>query len=345
MDGTVTNEGRKRRLPLWMLGVAGADQVSKSENGDVSDVVIIEQERIETQGQLTKSKATRTARQRQGKEILLPVPDKEALNVDESCLLVKCEKKRTKRKATRKDASCDNNDTETGCEKRKTRGGVRHSGPPKRQKAKSSAFESGEEIEVSSSRTVRQSNARERQKEKLSGFESSEEIEVPSPNEDEGDLTMEDLMSIAKEFVKDDDDIVQRRPSSEHKVESQSATIAFSRNEQGGSFNAHESNRRPSPHKETVSSRNSAEILTCDRVVVNPPSMTGDPTTDMLNLFLGPLLKKPHDEESKAKSITQDMAFYHEYRKSTQEVGFAKPPVPLTKKKSSLKDKVAAFLD
>jgi hypothetical protein len=70
---------------------------------------------------------------------------------------------------------------------------------------------------------------------------------------------------------------------------------------------------------------------------------TADPAQDMLDLFLGPLLKKPLMEEN--KSFVKDIAFAYEIERQSQNNVVGEEIEPLMKKKSSLKDKVAMFLD
>lgn len=233
--------------------------------------------------------------------------------------MVKCKTVKRKRKGGQKDGFPNSNDIqETGFDKRK-RGG--------------------------SGRTVQKSARGRRGKAESLGIESSEDIEVASSNEDDEDLTLEDLLSIAKEFVKDDEDMEEQQPSDGGRIaESEYAAISFCGNEPQGSLGAPETSRRSPTHKETASCLNPAGGLTSDKTLVNP-SRTGDPTQDMLDLFLGPLLKKPLEEEKKAEVITDDMVFAHALRKQNQEIVLGDVPVPLTKKKSSLKDKVAMFLD
>lgn len=78
--------------------------------------------------------------------------------------------------------------------------------------------------------------------------------------------------------------------------------------------------------------------------VATGTSQTGDPAQEMLDLFLGPLLKKPLKEE-KNKSIVEGMEFTQEFTRKSQEEFAGEEMIPLMKKKSSLKDKVAMFLD
>lgn len=172
-----------------------------------------------------------------------------------------------------------------------------------------------------------------------SRVESREEAGITSPTEDEGELTVEDLMSIAQEYVKADKVMEQHKLNSkECELKSQFPATDFYRNEAGGSLNAAQSNRRL-PAQDAVTSHKLTMISAGDGIVSNP-SRTGDPAQDMLDLFLGPLLKKPLEEKKQFAFVTEDVKFVHEFKKQCQE-----EMVPLTKKKSSLKDKVAVFLD
>lgn len=78
-------------------------------------------------------------------------------------------------------------------------------------------------------------------------------------------------------------------------------------------------------------------------------SRTGDPAQDMLDLFLGPLLKKPVEDQNRTKFTANDI-FDIEFRKlsETQKNDAGQEhtvAAPVMKKKSSLKDKVAVLLD
>lgn len=72
--------------------------------------------------------------------------------------------------------------------------------------------------------------------------------------------------------------------------------------------------------------------------------MTGDPAQDMLDLFLGPLLKKPIAKEN--TNSTNDIIIPHEtkHQQHAAAAVVSNKPVTLTKKKSSLRDAVAMLL-
>lgn len=74
-------------------------------------------------------------------------------------------------------------------------------------------------------------------------------------------------------------------------------------------------------------------------------SGTGDPAQDMLDLFLGPWLKKPVEKEAKTDILTDNLAFSYELESKTRSNVVKEETAPITKKKTSLKDKVAMLLD
>ena len=148
---------------------------------------------------------------------------------------------------------------------------------------------------------------------------------------------------ICLQYVEADKVMEQHKLNSRKcELESQSPAIDFSRNEAGSSLNAKQSNRILPTH-DTVTYHSSTTISAGEGVVSNP-SRTADPAQDMLDLFLGPLLKKPLEEKKQFEFVSEDVKFVHEYKKQCQN-DVVEESVPLTKKKSSLKDKVAVFLD
>ncbi|KAF7151633.1 hypothetical protein RHSIM_Rhsim02G0032700 [Rhododendron simsii] len=298
------DDGTKRRLPLWMIGVAAADRVrnSKEENGNVISNV---KEGIVSRILPPKSKQTR-------KGVSL------SKEVD-SCVLVKCERKKRGRKLIREEDEGGGDDevAETAADK-KTSNRVGKKGQ------KSSRGKRGVADGLSR--------------------ESSEEIETLSPEED-GVLTVDDLMSIAQEYITTDKQTEQQQSlHTEQDVERQLSPISFSGREPGGLPSAPHSSWKSPGHEEMVSVHNSVGTSAGEGTVVNPCS-TGDPAQDMLDLLLGPLLKKPGWEENKIGLIKEDMTFAGDITKQRQNNIGTEVVVPLTKKKSSLKDKVAMFLD
>ena len=84
---------------------------------------------------------------------------------------------------------------------------------------------------------------------------------------------------------------IQQSSHRKQEAERQLPAISLSRNESGGLPNAPQNNRRSPKHNEIVSFHNSTGNSTGVVTVVNQ-CRTGDPAHDMLDLFLGPLLKK-----------------------------------------------------
>ncbi|THU69318.1 hypothetical protein C4D60_Mb08t13170 [Musa balbisiana] len=158
----------------------------------------------------------------------------------------------------------------------------------------------------------------------------------PASSESEIELTVEDLVRIAEENVNAD------------------------RQKQHGRSTAKE------PRSEPCSSDSSVVIggagprqTACPRQALsrctktsgpNFPEATprtGDAAQDMLDLLLGPLLKKPTSEEHENRTVaTETMNLTHKPSEpSTTSKEIWKEEVLLTKRKSSLKDKVAMLLD
>lgn len=126
--------------------------------------------------------------------------------------------------------------------------------------------------------------------------------------------------------------------------EDQLQSIASLGNVSRVSFSGPQTNENLRVDEATTSSYNSSDSLTYEGGVVST-SRTGDPAQDMLNLFLGPLLKHPLEEEKNTKIMTEDMTFVPKYGKHSRNASIGEEFVTSMKKKSSLKDKVAMLLD
>lgn len=80
-------------------------------------------------------------------------------------------------------------------------------------------------------------------------------------------------------------------------------------------------------------------------------SMSGDPTKDMLDLLLGPLLKKAEEKGKENVDLTNEMDIISfEMKRQEQDMGAGLGEEQTTttvteKKKTSLRDQVAMFLD
>lgn len=173
-------------------------------------------------------------------------------------------------------------------------------------------------------------------KQKVKGKEDIE-IEVPSQSEEEDELTMEDIMSIAEEFVKAEKNMCQQQLSiQQDQSEVQLPASALSIHESGVSFKCSNSKQEWCGHETVGSSYDMTECPTSEE--------TGNPTQDMLDLLLGPLLKKPIVQGKKNEFILQDLASDYDIRNQKKN-NMTKEVIPSLKKKSSLKDKVAMLLD
>ncbi|KAH9771447.1 hypothetical protein KPL71_012717 [Citrus sinensis] len=148
-------------------------------------------------------------------------------------------------------------------------------------------------------------------------------------------LTVEDLLSIAKEYVQADRERGEVQSSSSRELESEKELLASTSLENGDILNQKLST------DSAMGSMSEQSLVSVSR--------TGDPAQDMLDLFLGPLLKKPVEDQNRTKFTANDI-FDIEFRKlsETQKNDAGQEhtvAAPVMKKKSSLKDKVAVLLD
>ncbi|KAJ7942723.1 Serine/threonine-protein kinase dhkG [Quillaja saponaria] len=224
------------------------------------------------------------------------------------CSLAKCEMKR-KRKSSQQDAHGDGN-------------------IPYKKKKKNNVL----------GIKVRKSFARKRKNEMDSGSANCEEFLVHPLSDDDMDLKMEEMMAIAEEYVKADKNMKQEK-ASDRGPENRYPARNPCRIELGDAPDA--------PVNEKISTFPATAVLysSVGKVVSNNnASQTGDPAQDMLGLFLGPLLKKPLDED-KYKCMTEDLTIAYKFNCQNEDNVVGEQMVPLAKKKSSLKGKVAMLLD
>ncbi|KAF3327994.1 hypothetical protein FCM35_KLT06600 [Carex littledalei] len=169
-------------------------------------------------------------------------------------------------------------------------------------------------------------------------------------SDDETDLTVDDLVSIAEEYVNADKD----------KLKKDTAATATTKNDPSkdaskpvpgprltkGLLKCSTSKTITDSSDYTLSEKNN---LIEDTNIPSNVVTTGNPAQDMLDLFLGPLLKKsPPVKEPAIESVeevcnsslveTNEKAVYREEKNPVEE------RETLVKKRSSLKDKVAMFL-
>lgn len=171
---------------------------------------------------------------------------------------------------------------------------------------------------------------------------SKAEIKAEYEEEEGEELTVEDLVSIAEEYVKADEDSRRKQTSGrECKLQRQLPATASSKNDLEESFIVLDG-KHLSASCETTSYGSTMNLVSEESLISS--SRTGDPAHDMLDLFLGPLLKKPMEKGKRSEFTTMDVDFTFELKKKTRN-DFGDEMVPPMKKKSSLKDKVSLLLD
>ncbi|PQM32774.1 uncharacterized protein Pyn_35834 [Prunus yedoensis var. nudiflora] len=274
-----SDDGSRRRLPQWMLGLSSAGQVRKPSNGKEEGPASNE---TETLG-------------------------------ENSRVLVKCETKRRKRKSIKQDADYEAKFPENKCS---------DLGEEKFRSLDAECDGTFPEKNCNGHgrRKVQESDALKKEKAKGSSCGNDEELEVRTSTDDDVELTVEDLVIIAEEYIRADGNINQEEEASNQECESDS--------------------RFP----EIVSSGNELED-SADAQICNRRSLIADTTTFKPNVSLAsPLMKKTVEKESESRFLTEDVTFAHEIIRESRSNVVREGITPIMKKKSSLKDKVACFL-
>ncbi|XVF85615.1 hypothetical protein PTKIN_Ptkin17bG0131000 [Pterospermum kingtungense] len=326
--------GTRRRLPLWMQGGA-----SKLGNGEDK----IQNTRDDGDGLVSGNS-------KPGKQ------SKKASLAEE-----KVETKTRKRKISRNKGACDD---ETALPKKMSIGLEEkqdgESSIGQKRKATSVRLRSGKDREIIPHDAAcdvettlpkemsigleeiqdGESSIRRKRKATSVRSRSSKDGKIESPVDDDVELTPEDLVSIAEEYVKaDKETVMQEQSIREGEFARQLSTTASSKTESESFLIALDGKRR-SPARETT--YDSTQSLKCEEHFTTT-SRTGDPAQDMLNLFLGPLLKKT-TEEKRTEFIANDLTFANGLGKGIRN-DVKEETAPLTKKKCTLRDKVAMLLD
>jgi len=154
----------KRRLPSWMSGASTSNKVSKPLDSEENDVITKEEVSVVTKSRKSKAKVLTSNHK---KEVGLPN--------DGKSVLVKCETRRKKREFVEKDEIERHNIEQEVVVGKRKRGRARR-----------------KEEERDPSRN---------KEEKSYEFESNNENQAPSDDEEDEDLTVDDLLSIAKEVI------------------------------------------------------------------------------------------------------------------------------------------------
>ncbi|GMH07082.1 hypothetical protein Nepgr_008922 [Nepenthes gracilis] len=305
MDGVACNEGLKRTLPPWMLRVTATDQACNPESRCQGK----DDDLDELVGKDSKSKPVRI--KQQGPKV--QSNEKESIKAN-SCLLKECMAKGSKRKPNKQDVH------NSGC--------IPGVDPDK------------ENYVVAGGRFHGDASSKKKKEGKLKAKPRNETAKsIPSE-----ELTVEDLISIAEEFVNAGKDKEQQLSScTTCESESQPPLTILSKNESGNDPNAVKGDGMSLKDASAASDSEIIESLPNEGSIISS-SKTGDPAQDMLDLFLGPLLKRPKQVERKAEVLTERILLDYELSKLSQDsaVGNAAPP---TKKKGSLKNEIAMLLN
>ncbi|RZC61772.1 hypothetical protein C5167_023521, partial [Papaver somniferum] len=415
MSGVQVNGGNKRQLPSWMLGATRTEQTEKPKKKN---------EKTSTLGIQQAPKVLRPKRIPLAKKEVVGISEDSVLKMD-SNVLVKCRTRKRKPASERLDLDDDDeivdDDEDVGLRKKRTRKRVEEVGSKfqlsacsmKRNRKDSkmggrdeclvtSVSEEDEELTIEDLMEIAEeevgsknqlSTTAKKRNRKANKVGERDESLVSSPNEEDEELTVKDLMTIAEEYVKaDEGNKCQQSAAKDPEPTQLPVSFEFSRNDSRSSIEPiqtskdftvsmkerststfSKSNRESSEDGGIISSmkerststfsknnRESSEdggIISSmkerststfiknnwesseDGGIISSQSRTGDSTQDMLDLFLGPLLRIPQTAEKKSESITEDFNLACEPRKQKQSEVYGEEVVPLTKKKSSLKDK------
>ena len=161
---------------------------------------------------------------------------------------------------------------------------------------------------------------------------------------------MSHLFTLSVQYVKDSEKNCQQTTIEEPKSRSQFQNMAIiSKNGSGGSLQVagivqEMSTCRTGSSPNLVGSEREERESLASGVTITT-SRTGDPAQDMLELLLGPLLRKPQAGERTLDTLRKDMAIACDFGEDISSQAGVEQEVPLTKKRSSLKDKVAMFLE
>ncbi|KAF6150666.1 hypothetical protein GIB67_020749 [Kingdonia uniflora] len=302
---------RKRRLPLWMLGVVKADQLRNSNDPkDEKDTALVE---------------TRVNRKRLKEK---NVVCEKGFADGKLNGLVKCGSRKWKKNVGVEDIDDLDGDVHDDV------GGV----SKKRVKKSFGVVD----------RTVRGSARLQKGKEESSGVSSRKGNGEEWMSEEE-ELTIDDLVSIAEEYVEADNE--ERRQTEATTEPEPQKQLPRSPAFYGTESEATQSSGSLQSYTTLKSSSNSTITKLWEREtsgsqdIIRNPVRTGDSTQDMLDLFLGPLLVKPQTEKRKLGDVCETIPLNCEFREPSQSEVLETNMPPVTKKKSSLRDKVAMFFD
>ncbi|XP_074285172.1 uncharacterized protein LOC141610810 [Silene latifolia] len=182
------------------------------------------------------------------------------------------------------------------------------------------------EADKGSRRKRYQGNSSGKKKKKKTGVSMEGSYDGAVPSEDE--LTVEDLVSIAEEYLSADmmePENLRLNSKTRSEKDPTAQTIDL----------------KPHTHN-ALSTKSSLTDPLCseDSIIYD----TGDPAQDMLNLLLGGFLKKSKEAEKKDDAITKNLILDYDVSRRSQYDTIGEV-VPVVRKKASFKDKVAMLLD
>lgn len=206
------------------------------------------------------------------------------------------------------------------------------------------------EVEKINSKKVRGRAApKNSRKERLENLGS--EALSSGTSDDEIELTVEDLVSIAEEIVNSDKEKQQKiRTMKTAQYEERPPESIFTPKDTGGSV----SNTGPSKGLMRCTKTTTDRTPSESRVEKNngheepyrPPNiqMTGDIAQDMINMFLAPLLSKPAVCEDRSRPVETSITSTNHAPRKKDFQDVARVQMAPVVKKSSLRDKVDLFL-
>ncbi|KAH9626319.1 hypothetical protein KSS87_012863 [Heliosperma pusillum] len=294
------NGGGRRQLPSWMLRQCTAEQTSNSEVKKQNDSEALDAETSQSQKKVQKRKHNSE------------VP----LLENESHVLKKCEAKTRDRKSSHQEA--DQHDKDPFL--------LKQCKTSKRKRTDKEGNDQGYDLPKSnleaddgSMRKKYRGNTSGRKKKKKTDLSVEDSYDGAVCNEDE--LTVEDLVSIAEEYLSADMEPENLQLNSKTRSEKDPT--------------AQKNDMKPHTHNPFST-----------KSILTDPLCSGesDPSQDMLDLLLGGFLKKSKEAERKNDAITKNIILDYDVSRRSQNdtVGVV---VPIMKKKASLKDKVAMLLN
>ncbi|XP_021735355.1 uncharacterized protein LOC110702022 [Chenopodium quinoa] len=326
MDG-----GGKRQLPSWMMRTTATEQASISETNkeNIEGSVKLHTQAVEPQKKIKAKKndagvpliedelnllkkcETRTRKRKLNKH---DEGQEEKFHEDEPCSLKPCRESRSKRMPTKHSEDRVNDFLESDIEK-KVDGEVRkraRENDPRKKRLKNSTEEGQNGTAESSS------------------------------SEDE--LTVEDLVSIAEEYLKADKMECHKSKKMEFAPETKPQITSGSEIVLEKNYLTSNTEVKMVTDQPLSSGSSVTKPLSSEGSFLNP-STTREPGQDMLDLLLGPLLRKAGEVEKKTDAITDKNTLDYELSKIRSQNDTVAEVAPVMKKKFSLKERAGRLWD